>query len=535
MQVNDMQISGNHKDLEAAYRDTLKWIHSTMRLGSRLGLERVSRLLELMGNPHQRTKFIHVTGTNGKGSVTAMAASILKEAGYKTGMFTSPYLEEYRERIMLNGKKIPKHALVEITALVREKVERLLEEGFDHPTEFEVNTAIAFEYFARERCDYVVLEVGLGGRFDATNVVTPVVSVITTIDFDHMDRLGDTLPQIAFEKAGIIKPGVPVVTGVTEEETLEVIKKRAIECNSELYIVDQAPFADIRWADARTAKNARFSPATKKCSDHTLSQLVDISGPGFACENVTLSLLGRHQQLNAALAVAALKVAKVPPLASTALTSPVAAPASPDSPAPSALQALSAPPAQPAQAAYQDSQDSGASPVPLKQQCKQDRGIHLDEQAVRTGLANTVWPGRLEVIHKEPLIILDGAHNPQGARVLAEFIKGKLAGRKIICVFGILSDKCYREPTSYIAPLCHQMIITRPHSPRALDPEKLAREARRYTPNVTIEEDSDKAMELAITKASSDDVVLCCGSLYLVGPARTYIRKRFGISPYGGE
>jgi dihydrofolate synthase/folylpolyglutamate synthase len=133
------------------------------------------------------------------------------------------------------------------------------------------------------------------------------------------------------------------------------------------------------------------------------------------------------------------------------------------------------------------------------------------------------------------MIILDGAHNPQGAMVLADFVKQNLSGRKVICVFGILSDKCYQKPTSYIAPLCDEMIITRPHSPRALDPEILAREARRYTNNVITEDDSDKAMELAISKAASDDVVLCCGSLYLVGAARTYIRKRFGISPYGGE
>lgn len=513
-----MQLKGNHRDIETAYRDTLKWIHSTMRFGSRLGLERISRLLELMGNPHEYLKFIHVTGTNGKGSVTAMAASILKQAGYKTGMFTSPYLEEYRERIMLNGKKIPKQALVEVTSLVREKVERLLEEGFDHPTEFEINTAIAFEYFARERCDYVVLEVGLGGRFDATNVVTPVVSVITTIDFDHMDRLGNTLPQIAFEKAGIIKPGVPLVTGVTQEEILAVIRARAEQCNADVTIVGQVPFAHITWTDS-----------------HASTDSVSIPGPDFAYENLSLSLLGRHQRLNAALAVATLKVAKTPPLALTALGSP-------------ASQALaSCPESQTVPASLTSEQHRcrrnqgiqldgyAASWAPPTDPCKWNQGIPLDEQAVRAGLAKTEWPGRLEVIHQEPMIILDGAHNPQGAMVLADFVKQNLSGRKVICVFGILSDKCYQKPTSYIAPLCDEMIITRPHSPRALDPEILAREARRYTNNVITEDDSDKAMELAISKAASDDVVLCCGSLYLVGAARTYIRKRFGISPYGGE
>lgn len=523
--------NGNRPDVETAYQNTLKWIHSTMRFGSRLGLERISRLLELLENPHEHTKFIHITGTNGKGSVTAMVASILKEAGYRTGMFTSPYLEDFRERIMLNGKKIPKQHLVEVAAYVRQAVERLVDEGFDHPTEFEINTAIAFEYFARQRCDYVALEVGLGGRFDATNVVTPVVSVITTIDFDHMDRLGDTLPQIAFEKAGIIKPGVPVVTGVTQEEILQVIRERAAECDADLIIVGQVPFADITWKqigglDAQGNTTGCRGTGNRLADYRTttaypFSQSLSIYGLGFAYENLILSLAGKHQQLNAALAVAALRAAKVPPLASTALASHAPA----DSPA---CRLSTSPVAKAADTSYK-------TPPAQTKANPQNRGIPLDEQAVKSGLSKAVWPGRLELIHQAPMIILDGAHNPQGARVLADFVKQELSGRKIICVFGILSDKCYKAPTSYIAPLCDEIIVTRPHSPRALDPEILAREARKYTPKVTIQEDSDKAMELAINKATSNDVVLCCGSLYLVGAARTYIRKRFGISPYGGE
>ena len=511
-------------DIDTAYQDALRWIHSSMRFGSKLGLERISSLLELLGNPQNNTKFIHVAGTNGKGSVTSIAASILKEAGFRTGMYISPYLEDYRERIMLNGRKIPKDKIVGLVGQVRHAVEQLIKEGFEHPTEFEINTALAFLYFAQEDCDYVALEVGMGGRFDATNVVTPVVSVITTIDFDHMDRLGNRLSEIAFEKAGIIKPGVPVVTGAVEEEALDVIRRRASECGSSLTVVGNAPqltgklpgtgcpdngcnstlvdglpVAGVTWKEA--PRRQLDTSGTQRDLAILDVQVVSISGPGFEYRNLHLPLLGKHQQLNAALAVAALKVAQV--------------------------KHANRPHVSRMQCANQPHSSSSSSSSVLD-------SIALDEQAIRTGIAKAVWPGRLEVMHKDPVIILDGAHNPQGARVLAEFIK-ELSDRKIVCVYGILSDKCYKESTSLIAPLCDEMIVTRPQTPRALGPELLAGEVAKHTEKVFVEDDCGKALELALTRVSSRDVVLCCGSLYLVGPVRTYIRNKFGISPYGGE
>lgn len=511
-------------DIDAAYQDALKWIHSSMRFGSKLGLERISSLLELLGNPQNNTNFIHVTGTNGKGSVTSIVSSILKEAGFRTGMYISPYLEDYRERIMLNGRKIPKDKIVNLVGQVRPAVEQLIKEGFEHPTEFEINTALAFLYFAQENCDYVALEVGMGGRFDATNVVTPVVSVITTIDFDHMDRLGNRLSEIAFEKAGIIKPGVPVVTGAVEEEALDVVRRRASECGSALTIVGNArqltgklpginspahgcsstvaaglPVSGVTWKEVpREQAACRLEAGTQGDLAILDGQVISISGPGFEYGNLYLPLLGKHQQLNAALAVAALKAAQVKRA---------------DSPSGSQMQCANRP------------YGSGSSGLD---------SIALDEQAIRTGIAKAVWPGRLEVMHRDPVIILDGAHNPQGAKGLAEFIK-ELSDRKIVCVYGILSDKCYKESTSLIAPLCDEVIVTRPQTPRALDLELLAGEVARYTEKVFVEDDSGKALELALTRVSSRDIVLCCGSLYLVGPVRTYIRNKFGISPYGGE
>ena len=479
--------------IEARYENALNWIHSTMRFGSKLGLERISRLLEVLGSPHTNMKFVHVAGTNGKGSVTAMVASVLQQSGYRTGMYISPYLEDYRERIMINGKKIPKAKVSDLVEKIKAATEDLVEEGFDHPTEFEINTAMALMYFAEENCDYVSFEVGLGGRFDATNVVTPVVSVITTIGYDHMEQLGSTLSQISFEKAGIIKPGVPVVTGVCEEEPLAVIKKRASDLGSPLTIVGKVPFADVTWEEI---------PCEKRPSDAVpipKGATINVEGPGYSFENVHVPLLGKHQELNAALAIAALKQSRVKPLRLSVL----------------------------------DDQKVGSAQTVGGENLEM-LPIALDDQGVGTGIERTVWPGRLEIMHNEPLVILDGAHNPQGAQVLSEFL-GELRERRIICVYGILGDKSYKEATSSIVPLCDEVIVTKPQTPRALDPLVLADEVRRYTEKVWIEENLDRALELALDRASSNDVVMCCGSLYLVGPARTFLRRKFNIPAYGGN
>ena len=447
---------------EREYQETLDWIHSTMRFGSKLGLERVRRLLSLLGDPHLDQEYIHVAGTNGKGSVTAMVASALGAAGFRTGMYISPYLEDFRERIVLNGRMIPKTDLVSLAGEVRPAVEEMLAEGFEHPTEFEIITALAFLYYSRQQCDYVSLEVGLGGRFDGTNVVTPAVSTIATISFDHMDRLGDTLGKIAYEKAGIVKPGVPVVTGVTASEPLSAIRDRANELGSPLYVVAQSRDADVTWDEVSYSMDG---------------QVIDVHGPSFEYKGLKVPLMGRHQQQNAALAVASLELARP---------------------------------------------------------CTRTKGIYLDRAAVARGIAATVWPGRLEVLWRNPMVILDGAHNPDGARVLAEAMR-HVPRRHLICVLGILGDKAYKEATSIIAPMCDQVIVTRPDTPRALDLGALADEVGRYVPKVVVEPDIGKALDAALAKASPQDAVLCCGSLYLVGPARTHLRARLGMTGHERE
>ena len=446
----------------ARYDEALKWIHSTMRFGSRPGLERIGYLLRLLGDPQICCEYLHIAGTNGKGSVTAMIANALRACGYRTGMYISPYLEDFRERISLNGRMIPESDLVEMVDEVRPKVQEMLSLGHEHPTEFEVITALAFLYYKLRDCDYVSLEVGLGGRFDATNVVTPAVSTITTISFDHTDRLGDTLAQIAFEKAGIIKPGVPVVTGVTAREPLEVIRRRAQELGAPVFIVADSSGADVTWREVSYSMDG---------------QVIDVFGPNFTYKGLEVPLRGRHQQQNAALAIASLELAR-----------------------------------------------------PRNRR----RTLYLDRSAVAHGIATTAWPGRFEVLSRNPTVILDGAHNPDGARVLAEAMKD-VPRKRLICVLGILGDKEYKQVTAKIASMCDTVVVTRPETPRALDPSMLAEEVRRYVSDVEVQPDIGKAIDLALAKADPEDVVLCCGSLYLVGPARTYFRSKLGITGKRGE
>ena len=216
------------------YEEAMKYISSVGRFGSNCGLKRTFRLLEILGNPHKELKLIHVAGTNGKGSTTAMITKVLRGMGYKVGMYTSPYIEEFEERIQINGENIPKEKFVSLLVEVKEAVEKVIEEGYDHPTEFEILTALMFLYFYREKVDYGVVEVGLGGTLDSTNVLTPIVSVITSISYDHMNILGDTIEEIADQKAGIIKENVPVVVYPAENNVQDVIVKKAEMMNSKI-------------------------------------------------------------------------------------------------------------------------------------------------------------------------------------------------------------------------------------------------------------------------------------------------------------
>ena len=272
------------------YEEAIQYIHNTVKFGSKLGLTNITELLKRLGDPHKKFPAVHVAGTNGKGSVTSMTTSILHQAGYKVGMFISPYLERFTERIQVNLEEIPVDELALLTEQVKEQIDGMVRDGFNHPTEFELVTTLGFLWFAKQNVDIAVVEVGLGGRLDSTNVISPLVSVITSISFDHMRVLGSTLSEIAFEKGGIIKPGVPVVSYPQQEEAAKVIKGLAAERGCSYYGVlpDQ-----IRERDTELSV-----------------QHFDFTFQGNTWESFAIHLPGKHQQLNAACAITALQVLK---------------------------------------------------------------------------------------------------------------------------------------------------------------------------------------------------------------------------------
>lgn len=363
--------------------DPVEYINTPRWRSSRLGLDRTRELMAGLGNPQDKLRIVHVAGTNGKGSTCAFVASILQEAGYKTGLFTSPYIIEFADRIRVDGSNISLEDLLEVTLAVRDVAEAMP----DHPTEFELMTAVAFTHFARQECDICVVEVGLGGRLDSTNIIEdPEVCVITPIALDHTELLGDTIAAIAGEKAGIMKPGVPVVCAVQEPEAMEVITACADKQNAPLTCVD---------ASAIEGTPGDFSYRE--------------------WQHVTLGLLGSYQPQNASTALEAIAVLR-------------------------------------------------------------GRGWNIPDSAVEVGLASTYWPGRFEVLGDDPTFIVDGGHNPQGAKVLIESLAQRYPGRPIIMIMGVLADKDYPAMLRTIVayePL-RMFICIEPPNPRALTTEDLA-------------------------------------------------------------
>jgi len=421
------------------YNQGIEYLRNTHKFGSRLGIESTKELLHRLGNPHNEFKSVHVAGTNGKGSVTAMIAHVLTKSGYKTGMFISPSLERFSERIQIDQTEIEDKDVARLIYKVKLVIDEMLQEGYNHPTEFEIVTAIGFLYFAEQNVDIAVVEVGLGGRLDSTNVLTPLISIITSISFDHMEYLGDTLAKIAFEKAGIIKANVPVVVYPQESEAFEVIEKVSNEKNSELF---------------------RVSLGNLKVKNSDLaSQSFDFPFENEKIEDVTVNLAGSHQILNAATALTALMLLK-------------------------------------------------------------KMGLTISLTSIKEGIFATKWPGRLEILQKNPLIILDGAHNLSGAKALSHAIDTHLLGKKIVAVIGILKDKQYNEMLEMLGSRVDTVIATNPDNPRALEPSCLAKITSDYCKEIHVEHTIEKAINLGLSLIDKEDVLLVTGSLYLIGAAR---------------
>lgn len=432
--------------------DPVAYINEPRWQESRMGLERTRELLERLGDPQDRLKFVHVAGTNGKGSVCAYLERVLREAGYRTGLFTSPYLFEFEERIRVDGENISRDDLTHVTLRVKEAAEAMA----DHPTEFELMTAVALAHFAQQACDIVVLEVGLGGRLDSTNVIDePEVSVIARIGLDHTALLGTTLASIAGEKAGIIKEGCPVVSWPQEAEALEAIDLRAAERGAALSVAD---FSRLRIDAAPTAGSPQWAFSYR------------------SFEGLATRLLGAYQPYNAAVAL-------------------------------EAVEAL------------------------------RGRGWSVTDDAVRAGIAQATWPGRFEVVGRAPTFVVDGGHNPQGARALADSLEQVFPGVRPVFLIGVLEDKDYPEMLEAILPLGSAFVCITPDNPRALPAHKLAR-AVRWTGqdllgcsacvNPYVARSAADGVARARELAGADGMVVAFGSLYSIAEVVRALRELEG-------
>lgn len=409
------------------YKQALDYIHSVSWKGSRPGLERITELCELMGNPQEGLRFIHVAGTNGKGSFCAMLESVLRAAGYEAGMFTSPYIEHFEERITVGGKPISPEELAEVTTYVA----RYADGMEDSPTEFELITAIGLEYFKRKNCRVVILETGLGGALDSTNVIpAPILSVITGISLDHTELLGDSAEKIAAEKAGIIKSGSMVLYGGAHDEAGKVILAKASEMGCHCFGVDYSLLSNVKLSiEGTTFDYGRY-------------------------EALHLPLLGSYQPYNAARVITALEI--------------------------------------------------------LRQ-----GGVKVTDDAVRIGLANTVWHGRFELFSREPDVFFDGAHNPEGMEHVTASIAGYYPERRIALVMGVMADKDYGRMVELCAPLAERAFTVTPDNPRALDAASLAQVFAKAGVYSTAYDSFEAAVKDAYAYAKKSGVPLfCLGSLY---------------------
>jgi dihydrofolate synthase / folylpolyglutamate synthase len=424
------------------YDEAVAYLHGLQRFGMKPGLDRTRELLRRVGRPDWRAgRIIHITGTSGKGSVAAMCEAVLRAAGSRVGLYTSPSLERFTDRMQVGRAEIPEGELAALVAEVEPHVEAMVAEGLEQPTEFEVTTVVAFLWFARQQVDWLVLEVGLGGRFDATTAIdNPVVTCITNIGLDHTDWLGDTREKIAWDKAGIIKPAVPCVTGTDHPGALEVIREAAVANDSVL---------------------AEVGPEDWQVTAHGPDgQVVDLYGARGWYRGIRLSLLGRHQAMNAAVALRVLELA-------------------------------------------------GVSEAAIR------RGL---EQVVWPGRFE------VQARAGGKTILLDAAHNPAKCGALAEAVREYFPGRQVLLVFGALADKNVTEMARPLLGLAERVWATTPASPRRLPAADLARVCESLGYTVTVADPIEAAVDAALGEAGPEHVVVITGSFYTVGPARRHLR-----------
>ena len=416
------------------YKEARVYLDEVSKYGSVLGLDTIRGLLRELGNPQDDLKFIHIAGTNGKGSVLAYTSTILSEPGYRTGRYVSPTVVSYLGRIQIDGKWIPEDEFAELVEEVKKAIARMEARGEASPTVFEAETAVAFLYFREKRCDLVVLETGLGGLLDATNIVKNTeLAVFASISRDHMGFLGETLEEIAANKAGIIKPGCTVVTSLQKPEVMAVLggKARELKCGMEVVYPREAVVIEENW------DGQRFSYRE--------------------WENIKISLAGRYQIENAVTVLGVIRTLR-------------------------------------------------------------NSGYAISRQAVTEGFAKTTWPGRLTCVARNPLVIVDGAHNEEAALKLRESLIQYFPGRRIIFIMGVFRDKEYGKIAEIMGPLADKIYtVELPDQSRTLGADELKQALLPYCVEVEEASGIEEAVREACASAKKDDVVLAFGSLSYLG------------------
>lgn len=443
------------ENIEAAYQSTLDYLYSfvdysltrSLRYSpEKFDLGRMHKLVEWLGSPHRKYPVVHVAGTKGKGSTSAMIAGVLQDAGYKVGLYTSPHMIDFTERIQINRVAVSHEDLVFLVDQLKPAVEQIKQ-----LTTFELTTAAGFLYFAQNDVDIAVIEVGLGGRLDSTNVVDPLISVITSLSMDHMNVLGDTLEKIAAEKGGIIKTERPVIIAPQKPEAIQVLKQIAEERQSPLTLVEEM----------YSVMPIRHSLAGQEF------EIFHKESAGIPPEGIPiyLPLLGQHQTQNAVTAFAVLEK----------------------------LQHL---------------------------------GWQVTLENIQRGFSRTTWPGRFEVLKKEPLVIIDSAHNLDSAEKLAQTVKDYLPGRPLTLLFGASEDKDVAGMFNVLAPIAGRIIVTQSFHPRSFDPAQLAGIARDYFTLVDMVPKLEAALDHALKDLSQDEVLLITGSIFVAAGARQYLEEQ---------
>ena len=415
------------------YEEAMNFIQNTSKFGSVLGLDNIKELLERLGNPQDQLKVVHIAGTNGKGSTLAFLAGIFRESGYRAGRYVSPASFCYEERFRINEENISKEDLCFYMEKIKKISDEMVRDGMSHPTMFEIETALSFLYFLDKKVDVVLLETGMGGRLDATNVVKkPIATVIASIGMDHMQFLGDTLEKIASEKAGIIKEGCPVISYDNTKEVNEVIKNKAKQMHAKVTFVNSAGIRVLQ----ESLNGESFSYR---------------SSDGRWYEKIEIPLLGRHQINNAALALETLNVIK-------------------------------------------------------NYYC-------ISDFQTEDGMRKTIWRGRIEILEREPMVICDGAHNPDGAKSLLSFLQNNFTNQRLIYIMGVLSDKDYEQMVQILAPAADKIYTVAPDNPRALSSRELCNCISKYHQNVEERQRLAECLSEVRQKAEKDDVIIICGTL----------------------